>query len=393
MRARTTAYPATVGLPVEETADLLAMLVNRSLLTAAPAPRPGGPTLFRQLVVVRAHAAHELADETEATLDRRDAWVAALATAESRTDRLDLRRTYGMVDDDYAAVRAMLARGLVERPSPAAARTAGWLHGYWYYRGQLVEAVRWLELACAAVDPDDALAVAWVHIGLAKMLAHQGRLDRSREHSALGLAVADRIGPGERGAFGLDVAIQAGNLWSAGDPEAGRGLLDRIPGGDPVLEVLADAARSLVESDLADPATTLERAEAVYPRARALDLDVAAWMAARAGSYAALAAGAAEVGMTWSERVIELHLAEGGELGGAFVEMRANFLALAGDHPAAVRLYSAARAQRNREGLEWRSAPETDGLRATARAALSPSDYEKAWRAGADLTLAEIIAG
>jgi hypothetical protein len=116
-------------------------------------------------------------------------------------------------------------------------------------------------------------------------------------------------------------------------------------------------------------------------------------MAARAGSYAALAAGAAEVGMTWSERVIELHLAEGGELGGAFVEMRANFLALAGDHLAAVRLYSAARAQRNREGLEWRSAPDTDGLRATARAALSPADYEKAWRAGADLTLAEIIAG
>ena len=50
------AAAATVGLPVEETADLLAMLVNRSLLTAAPAPRPGGPTLFRQLVVVRAHA-------------------------------------------------------------------------------------------------------------------------------------------------------------------------------------------------------------------------------------------------------------------------------------------------------------------------------------------------
>lgn len=384
------AAAATVDMPTDETADLLAMLVNRSLLTAAPGP--GGPTLFRQLVVVRAHAAHELAAETEQTLDRRDAWVAALATVESRTDRLDLRRRYRMVDDDYAAVRAMLARGLVERPSPAAARTAGWLHGYWYYRGQLVEAVRWLELACAAVDPDDAIAVAWVHIGLAKMLAHQGRLERSREHSALGLAMADRIAPSETGAFGLDVAVQAGNLWSAGDPAAGRRLLDSMPGGDPVLAVLADATRSLVESDLVDPAVTLDRAEDVYPRARALDLDVAAWMAARAGSYAALAAGAAGVGSTWSERVIELHLAEGGELGGAFVEMRANFLALAGDPAGAVRLYSAARAQRNREGLEWRSAPETDGLRARARAALSSSDYEKAWRAGADLTLAQIIA-
>jgi hypothetical protein len=131
----------------------------------------------------------------------------------------------------------------------------------------------------------------------------------------------------------------------------------------------------------------------VYPLARELQLDVAAWMAARAGSYAALAAGDAGTGMLWSERVIELHLAEGGELGGAFIEMRANFLALAGDHRAAVRLYSAARAQRNREGLEWRSAPATDELRARSRAALSAATYEQAWREGADLTLEQIVRG
>jgi hypothetical protein len=114
-------------------------------------------------------------------------------------------------------------------------------------------------------------------------------------------------------------------------------------------------------------------------------------MVARAGSYASLSAGDAETGMRWSERVIELHLREGGELGGAFVEMRANFLAMAGDHRAAVQLYSAAQAQRQREGLEWRSATETDQLRAHARAAVSPSEYERAWREGADLTLREIV--
>jgi len=97
--------------------------------------------------------------------------------------------------------------------------------------------------------------------------------------------------------------------------------------------------------------------------------------------------------MIWSERVIELHLAEGGELGGAFIEMRANFLTLAGDHHAAVRLYSAARAQRNREGLEWRLAPETDELRARSRAALAAAEYEQAWREGTDLTLHDIVHG
>jgi hypothetical protein len=242
----------------------------------------------------------------------------------------------------------------------------------------------------------EAIDEAWVHIGLAKMLAHQGRIERARWHGELGLAVTDRIEPEHLGAFGLDVAIQAGNMWSAGDPGTARELLARTAAlaaatGDPVLDVLAEATRSLVESDVVEPEATLVRAEEVYPRARGLDLDVAAWMAARAGSYAALSAGDAETGMRWSERVIELHLQEGGELGGAFVEMRANFLAMAGDHRAAVQLYSAAQAQRRREGLEWRSAPETDQLRARARRALSPSEYERAWRDGADLTLREII--
>jgi hypothetical protein len=401
------AAAATVGLFGGEIADVLPMLVNRSLLTSGPAPRTGGPTLFRQLMVVRGHANRALAqaDETESTLDRRDRWVAELATVASRTDRLDLRRRYRIVDDDYAAVRAMLQRNLVERPSRAGARMAGWLHGYWYYRGQLVEAVRWLELAVGALDAGsgptgdaagDAIDEAWVHIGLAKMLAHQGRIDRARWHGELGLAATDRIAPEHLGAFGLDVAIQAGNMWSAGDPGTARELLARTTAlaattGDPVLDVLAEATRSLVESDAVEAEATLVRAEEVYPRARGLDLDVAAWMAARAGSYAALSAGDAETGMRWSERVIELHLQEGGELGGAFVEMRANFLAMAGDHRAAVQLYSAAQAQRLREGLEWRSAPETDQLRARARLALSPSEYERAWRDGADLTLREII--
>lgn len=283
---------------------------------------------------------------------------------------------------------------------------AGWLHAYWYYRGRLLEAVRWLTLAATALGDGgataapapaaDAIDEAWVHLGLAKMLAHQGRIDQARLHSERGLAVADRIAPEHLGAFGLDVAIQAGNMWSAGDPETARHLLTRTTElaattREAVLDVLSDATRSLVESDVVEPARTIVRAEDVYPRARALELDVAAWMAARAGSYAALAAADADSGMLWSGRVIELHLREGGELGGAFVEMRANFLTLAGYHRTAVVLYSAARAQRAREGLAWRSAPETPALLERARAALDPDDYERAWQEGEGLTLGGVV--
>jgi predicted ATPase/DNA-binding SARP family transcriptional activator len=406
------AAAATTGMAGAELAELLPMLVNRSLLTSAPAPRPGGPTLFRQLVVVRGHATRALAQagETEATLDRRDAWVSGLASVASRTDRLELRRRYRVVDDDYAAVRAMLQRSLVDEPSRAGARMAGWLHAYWYYRGRLLEAVRWLTLAATALDGGgaaaapgpaaapaaDAIDEAWVHLGLAKMLAHQGRTDQARSHSERGLAVADRIAPEHLSAFGLDVAIQAGNMWSAGDPGTARQLLTRTTElaaatRDVVLEVLSEATRCLVESDVVEPARTIARAEQVYPRARALELDVAAWMAARAGSYAALGAADADSGMLWSGRVIDLHLREGGELGGAFVEMRANFLTLAGHHRTAVVLYSAARAQRDREGLAWRSAPETSTLLDRARAALDPGEYERAWQEGKDLTLDGVV--
>jgi hypothetical protein len=95
--------------------------------------------------------------------------------------------------------------------------------------------------------------------------------------------------------------------------------------------------------------------------------------------------------MLWSNRVVELHLREGGELGGAFVEMRANFLTLAGHHRTAVMLYSAARAQRDREGLAWRSAPETATLLERARTALGPREYERAWREGEGPTFGEVV--
>jgi hypothetical protein len=209
------------------------MLVNRSLLTSGPAPDRRPDSLPSAHGRSRArHRALAQADETESTLDRRDRWVAELATAASRTDRLDLRRRHRIVDDDYAAVRAMLLHNLVDRPSRDGARMAGWLHGYWYYRGRLVEAVRWLELAVGALDAGsgptgdaagEAIDEEWLHIGLAKMLTHQGRIDRARRHGELGVAVTDRIAPEQLGAFGLDVALQAVNMWSPGDPGTARG--------------------------------------------------------------------------------------------------------------------------------------------------------------------------
>ncbi|WP_395727296.1 hypothetical protein [Nakamurella sp.] len=89
--------------------------------------------MFRQLVVVRPHAAHELGGEsgaTAATLDQRDTWVAALATMWSAgPTACTCAAATGWLTTTTRPSRATLRRGLVERPSPAAARTAARLHG------------------------------------------------------------------------------------------------------------------------------------------------------------------------------------------------------------------------------------------------------------------------
>lgn len=381
--------------------DLLNQLVHRSLLAVVPGDGADTPTRFRQLATVRAHAAGTL-DPADGAPDRRDAWAERLTTVRSRTDRQELRRLYHAVDHNYASIRATLQRQLLDQPSVLGARLAGWLHGYWWYRGMLLDALRWLEVAVAVMERLEsdgariaAIETAWVRLGLAKMLAHRARVDLALPHIERAYEVETALPPEHRAAYGLDLAILAGNVWSVGDTALARQLVERVyrlneDSADRALGIIADATACLVECDSVDPDVTETRATKAYHDATAENLDVAAWTAARAGSHAALTAGDAQTGLLWSGRVIRRHRRDGGELGGAFLEIRANFLALAGNYRGAAVLYAAARTHLQREGLLWRPAPRTDELRARTRAALSSLDYEEAGREGENLDLATI---
>jgi hypothetical protein len=76
--------------------------------------------------------------------------------------------------------------------------------------------------------------------------------------------------------------------------------------------------------------------------------------------------------------------------GPTLLELRADLLALAGDAPAAVRLFAAARAHGQRAGMRWPSREITTELMARATAALDRVEFEDAWQQGGRLSLDDL---
>ena len=130
----------------------------------------------------------------------------------------------------------------------------------------------------------------------------------------------------------------------------------------------------------------------VYDGAVAADNSFAAWMASEAAVNAALTGGDVESGLRWSDRMIAQHRALRVREGPTLLELRADLLALAGDAPAAVRLFAAARAHNQRAGMRWPNREITAGLLARAGDELDRVEFEDAWQEGTRLTLDDLGA-
>ena len=148
-----TAAPAAalVERPAPEVRVLLARLVHCSLLVPLGPVAPGRPSRFTQLATVRGHAAHAAAADSDALVAARDRWVAALATSPPPLGDAAEPDWFAALDDDLAAVRATLQHALADAPSPLGVQVASRLGLYWYYRGMMVEARHWQELATSPV--------------------------------------------------------------------------------------------------------------------------------------------------------------------------------------------------------------------------------------------------
>jgi predicted ATPase/DNA-binding SARP family transcriptional activator len=394
---------ATALLPEldrSQVGDLLAMLVNRSLVGWVRPTRPGGPSAFVQLVTVRAHAAQLLAEagRTGELADRRDGWVRDLVMSRpARLGRAEVIPWYERVDDDYPTVRAFLHRSLVDRHDPAGSRVATRLLMYWYYRDLTVEAVRWLRLGVDLADRMPPAQAASAHLAQLMAVTYQGRADLGRPNLDRALALLPKVPEAALPDLGDLFATTATAAAGTEEYELSRTLSEQasaIAGrtGDPDIGVLCDAVECIAAASAGDLGRVAADAEAVYARAVDRQHLFAAWVACAARSAVAVARREPEVGLLWSDRLFEIHGRFGRRQVGPHVEVRAHFYAMSGRWPSAVRLYSAARSHSRRMAIRWPRNAITPSMLAQAERELTRDEFDRAWREGERLMLADVVA-
>jgi predicted ATPase/DNA-binding SARP family transcriptional activator len=384
------------GGDVGSVADVLEQLVHRSMLSSTGPTRIDGATTFGQLATVRAHGHHALVDAGEfgETTARRDRWSAATLEHRPRLGTVGEAAWLRTIDDGYPTIRATLAQSLLDAPDPEGVRLPVRLLRYWYYRAQMVEAGRWLQLAHdAAVDPIDETLTA---LALATALTLQGRSDLA--HPAIEVALprlpslpVDQLA--EVGEMLVGVATAA---WARDEFDllrrAHRHLVTVVESvGDGQLSVLCDAVGCVARAASGDLGAAAVDGAEVYERATAAGNGMAAWIAAGPPMVEALLAQRPVDGVPWVLRVMEGHLRVGSRAGGMFIETRANFATQSGDYVRAATLYSAARSQTRRAAMVWPRRELTLKLLEVTREQLTDDDFERAWQDGERQTLQDVV--
>lgn len=377
--------------------DLLAQLVHRSMLASDGARHPGGPTLFRQLATVRAHAADALADagETAEALDRRDAWTATMLAARPRLGRLEEIAWYEALDDSYATVRATLARHLIDEPSAVGGRLAHRLQFYWYYRAGLVEGTRWLQLGREVLDDGDPTDVVLADGALAAALLLQGRVAQARPHVDDLLKRLPLVDPDRLVEVGETMAGLAGSSWLPDAVDLVIGVHEQLTrvadrAEDLDLQLLTDAVGCVASVARGRPEQAARDATQVHQRAVAAGNIMAGWFSAAIHMLVDVLAGRPDHGIPWVNRAIQGHARFGPGGGGLYIENRANFAAQAGDFATAARIFALARLETHRAGMVWPRRPLTGQLLNLTRSRLDPADFDRAWQEGERLTITDL---
>ncbi|MFI1017214.1 AfsR/SARP family transcriptional regulator [Streptomyces sp. NPDC020965] len=138
-----------------DVADLLARLVERSLVVAVPTP---DGMRYRLLESVAAYGRERLAETGESALVRHRHRRHRINLAERAAPRLrgrEQRRWLRLLDKETPELRAALDSAVRDGDVSGALRLVDALGWYWYLRGRLGEARRSLDVALAAVPGAD----------------------------------------------------------------------------------------------------------------------------------------------------------------------------------------------------------------------------------------------
>ena len=238
-------------LPREEIVDLLAHLVDKSLVVAS---EDAGEPRYRLLEMIRQYARERLAEHEEpvALPERHARWYAGLAqdpgvtAAGAEARRLRLRR----LDRDQADVRAALS-WLLDHDPAAALRLATALGDWWLLRGRFAEGQEWLLGAVARTPPSTpAAAAALLHaapLALRGGDPHGG--NRLAERSAEIYAAL-----GDRGGVAAALHLRASHDWLRGRFAEAREWLEQAIAAareGPLLGPEANATHGLAIVELA----------------------------------------------------------------------------------------------------------------------------------------------
>ena len=392
---------ATESTPAEDVFDLLARLVDKSLVQAEPGS--GGQLRYRLLESVRAYAHEQLLAGGDAAMAARRhcAYYAELAQQAEKhllwgSGALDW---LARLDREMPNLRAALAWSLSEGGEPGMAlKLAGQLGHYWYTRADRAEGRAWLKCALAHAASGNSTDAAWALLW-AGGLAH-GQTDY--ENAAV--LIAQALGAFER--------------------------LDDPRGIGWALSFLGHIARARAE--LTRAATYLEQAIAAF---RGIDdeisvilplgalgftvgmlgdqvlatrlLDDSVTIARKAGSNGRLAITSIYLGqvacMQGQTASAEAAFAEGLRLFQGWdsawgmaecLEGLAVVAGLEGRFERAARLLGAAARLRESIGAPAHPVDRADHERTVAAslAGLGQSAYDAAWRAGLSMSLDDVIS-
>lgn len=386
-------------LPAELVPNALIGLVGHSLLESGPPERPNGPSLFRQLVPIRAHAAGLLAqvDEADAASQALLAWVRAAVGTGPRMGQSDGGRHDKWLDDNRRTITAALETAIEAGPSDDDVITLCRLVPYWWLDGKLSpETVRLVAATVAAVGPENSdFAVA------AATAAHGSFLTVTQRApcapgSLLDAVICLRQAPRELAVFAAELLLAvAAACWVGGDLATADAAADGVATygellDDSDLRVLAKAVRCAMGL-VVDPAAAAESACSVLTECREVGNSSAEIMCLHTLYMAALAAGDGHEGLGWNEQAIRVQQEIGQRNAAATLEARADLYVLAGSPLDAIRCFGSADLQYSRLGRAWPQIPGTDRLLAAVRRQVSAEEFDEAWSSGERLATTDLV--
>jgi non-specific serine/threonine protein kinase len=185
------AVTASAGIQAYAVLDLLAALVDKSLVLAEP---QRGAVRYRLLETMRQYARERLheAGEAEAARDRHLAYFLGLAEeAEPKLRGPEARAVMDRLEEEHANLRLAIEWAL-HTGGDAALRLSGALGWFWWGRAYHTEGRRWL--ACALTTNPDRTAARMKALHGAGWLAHHQRdADEARALLAESLAIAREL--------------------------------------------------------------------------------------------------------------------------------------------------------------------------------------------------------